>query len=320
MDPEIQRAIKTGRFTPVYLLYGEDDYSRDRAAEALARAMEQRSAGADTNVFDAAEAAVDDIASAVLTVPMFSGTRIVMVGRFDEMRTEDQARLVRLLLGGPKRSDCPVPPDTFVVILSGSKAAPRKEAQAGGENITVCEFRRAYERDARRFIFDHAREMGIKIDREAAELLYDLIGTDLRALAGEMDKLLLYVGPGRRAITEEDVRQAVGRGATRSVYDFCDAVADGDRARAASALKDLRVLSKASQLIQSVLAGHLRQLIEARDELDRGRSDEEVAQHITRTTGKPAFVARKIVAQARRLSQVRLARMVSRLARSDWEI
>src|SRR5258708_39421872 len=61
------------------------------------------------------------------------------------------------------------------------------------------------------WIGKRAAGLGVKITAEAAALLANFIGNQLRLLANELDKLAMYVGPGA-TITAEDVRQLAAQG------------------------------------------------------------------------------------------------------------
>jgi DNA polymerase-3 subunit delta len=320
---DLEQQIRQGRIAPVYILYGEDSYSRQQNAEELAEAISAARGGADLNVYDASESSLDDIVTGILTVPMFTSSRVVVVRRFEEIPTAQQGKIISLIAPGKASADLEMPEGTSVIFISGSTNLPRKAVAAAGGNVVAAEFRPAYAKDARSFVYSRARELGIEIKPDGVELLIEFAGADYGALTQEIDKLITYLGPdadsGRLRIDGDDVRIAVGRSPTQTVFEFCDAVIAGDCQGAMSALDDLLRTERHPLSILNTLATQLRRLMSARCELDRGSTYDEAARAISRATGRANWAARKAVQQAAGLNQRDIARMISRIARADLD-
>jgi len=320
LRPDVAATMKKGPTAPIYIMYGEDAYSRGRNVDELVERLTSMRGGADVNAFDAAESSVDDIASAVMTAPMFASARVVIVRRFEEMSADDQARLIRTLAVGKRPADLRVPDETHVVIVSSSKTVPRKEVSAAGPSVAAFEFRPAYARDARAFVFERAKELGVRIEPDAASLLLEMAGLDYAAISQELEKLITYLGPDGRKIGVDDIREAVGRSSSQTIFDFCDAVIDGNSAQAISALADLIRSEREVLSIQSTLATQLRRLMAARVLLDRGSTQDEAATTLSAGNPKMKWRESKAAAQASRLTQAQIAAMLSRIARADLDI
>lgn len=320
---DLEQAVKAGRIAPVYILYGEDSYSRQQNAEELAKAISTVRGGADVNVYDLSESSVDDIVTAILTVPMFASSRVVVVHRFDEIPVAQQGKIVSLIAPGGSRTDLKMPDDTSVIFVSNSTSLPRKAVSAAGRNVVAAEFRPAYVRDARSYVYSRGRELGIEIKPEAVELLLEFAGADYGSLTQEIDKLITFLGPQhgpeRICITADHVRAAVGRSPTQTIFQFCDAVIASDCSGALAALDDLLRTERHPLSILNTLATQLRRLMSARCELDRGSTYDEAARAISKPPGKANWAARKAVEQATRLTQRDIASMISRLARADLD-
>lgn len=320
MRPDVAQTIQKGKIAPIYILYGEDTYSRGRNADRLTEELASMRGGCDVNTFDASECSVDDIASAVMTAPMFASARLVVVRRFEEMTADDQARLIRALAPGKRSADLRVPDETHLVIISSSKTVPRKEVAAAGANVAAFEFRPAYARDARVFVFKRAGELGVRIDPDAASLLLELAGLDYAAVSQELEKLITYLGPKGERIGVDDIRAAVGRSSSQSIWDFCDAVIDGNSSQALGALADLIRSERQVLMIQSTLAARLRRVMAARVLLDGGNTQDQAAITLAGGNPKMKWKESKSVAQAARLTQTQIAEMFSRIARADIDI
>jgi len=319
---DLEQTIRRGKIAPVYILHGEDSYSRQQNAEELVEAISAARGGVDVNVYDASDSSVDDIVTGILTVPMFASSRVVVVRRFEVIPLAQQGSIISLIAPGKARTDLEMPDGTSVIFISGSTSLPWKAISQAGGNVVVAEFRPAYARDARSFVYSRARELGIEIRPDGVELLIESAGADYGALTQEIDKLITYLGPHpgseRVRIDTDHIRAAVGRSPTRTVFEFCDAVIAGDCQGAMSALDDLLRTERHPLSILNTLATQLRRLMSARCELDRGSSHDEAARAISKSS-RASWAARKATEQATRLNQRDIARMLSHIARADLD-
>ena len=62
----------------------------------------------------------------------------------------------------------------------------------------------------------------LRLEAEAARLLVELVGPEVGLLAGEVDKLAVYVHP-RKSIGRDDVARLVGAGRVEKIYTILDA-------------------------------------------------------------------------------------------------
>ncbi len=76
-----------------------------------------------------------------------------------------------------------------------------------------------------------ARTLGHKIDREAAELLLELVGANLLELKNQLEKLSVVVGPGK-TIGRDQVDFLVGNSRARNVWELVDAIGRRDAKQA----------------------------------------------------------------------------------------
>ncbi len=85
--------------------------------------------------------------------------------------------------------------------------------------------------------------IGPKIERPAAELLVERLGTGLARLESELEKLAAYVGP-ERAIRRDDVVELVGRGRQEQAWALQKAIVSGSPAAAVAKLRELLEISQ----------------------------------------------------------------------------
>ena len=139
-----------------------------------------------------------------------------------------------------------------------------------------------------------AEQRGIAIEPDAAERLSELLGADLWALSGELDKLGHYAAG--RAVSAADVDLLSPAAREADVFAIVDDAVEG---RTGPALLRLRRLLEGGAehpaRIQALIARQLRNLVRAAELLDQGADREAVGQATGVTHPYPL---RKLVGQA----------------------
>ncbi len=238
----------------LYVLHGEDAFSRDEALRGLKDRMRALPAGehnlTELTGPDATLAALRQNADAL---PFLADRRMVVVhgllGRLqgqggprrpgrarrapakaEQTGTGDGGELQALLAYLPT-----IPQETSVVLVEGAGVQTKDVAEAvpRGRGL-VREFRRVW--DVAGWIRTRARTQGVDIDESAVRQLALLGGDDLRRLDNELQKLAAYVAGGR--VTRAEVQELVV-GRDTAIWALLDALAERRRDGALDALRRL---------------------------------------------------------------------------------
>lgn len=171
-----------------------------------------------------------------------------------------------------------------------------------------------YERDYARWVFTEVRDLGARIDEQAATYLVAAVGQDLRALAGAADQLVANLEPGAD-ISASLVQQYFGGRADVRGYEIADATIDGRIDVALEQARWAETAKVAPVLITSALATGLRSLAKLSSAPD-GLRDNELAAHI----GAPPFKIRSMRQQLRSWDAKGLAAAISAVAQADLDV
>jgi DNA polymerase-3 subunit delta len=106
-----------------------------------------------------------------------------------------------------------------------------------------------------------------------------MVGTDLKALAGEVEKAALYVGD-RKNISLEDVEVLAGDLKAQNVFQLGEAVGRRDSGEAIRILNKLTTVRGKELFILNMLARHFRRLAMAMELLDAGLDRAEVGKQM----------------------------------------
>lgn len=234
----------------LYVLYGEDMFSRDEALRNLKERMRALPAG-EHNLTELAgpEATLVALRQTADALPFLADRRMVVVhgligrlqghssgqrrpgrGRRPARPESASGELQSLIDYLPN-----VPQATSIVFVEGASVQVRDIADAipRGRGL-VREFPRI--RDVAGWIRARARLVGVDVDESAVRELSVLGGDDLRRLDNELHKLAAYAAGA--AVTRAEVRELVV-GRDLAIWGLLDALAERRRGRALEALRRL---------------------------------------------------------------------------------
>ena len=179
----LKASLETGRFDPVYLFHGTDDFLKEEKVRALiARATEPGTRDFNLEILRGGECDVAVLSAALEALPMLAERRVVVLHDPMALKKEARARLQRHLDHPP--SDLLL----LMVVPAGTKpdAATLKVS-------TGVDFKALGDADLQKWIAYQAdTACGTKIEPAAGALLAEYGGNDLALLAGELQKLSAY--------------------------------------------------------------------------------------------------------------------------------
>ncbi|HEU5334457.1 MAG TPA: DNA polymerase III subunit delta, partial [Terriglobales bacterium] len=187
-----------------------------------------------------------------------------------------------------------------------------------GEFCSIVELARVEENEAVRWLNEQAAQQGAKIDADAAREMVDALGGDMMMIAGELEKLLLYVGEKRR-ITLGDVETMVLAAKQRSLYELTDAISARDRVRALQVLDAILSTGEGEE----AAIGHLYMLAKTFRQMlvivERNVRDTRMLwAALWQGFRVPPFAAEDVIRQARRYKSKReLTRAIRLVGRAD---
>jgi len=162
------------------------------------------------------------------------------------------------------------------------------------------------------WIAKRAKSIGVAIQPEAVTMLANFIGSQLRLLANELDKLATYVGESA-VITAEDVRKLSAQVQEARIFDLTDALAQRNRTQALNILHDLLADGEAPLKLISTITSQVRSLLLVKELAQKGMR----AAQICSTLGMVPFVAEKALRQVGKFSTSQLEASYRQLLETD---
>ena len=318
-----------------YFLYGDEPYFAD---EFLADLKDSLAGEQFVETFDLAESGWPAVLDAARTVPfLFSPWRIVIArlpepdergGRGEgneetkrgRLLTEADKKAVRAFAADP-------PPRTILIVVFPGTVKTGAAVVRFFESLppSSCgrrEGKRLKDERLEAWIVEKAAATGKRLAGPAAARLAAAVGSDLRRLSTELEKLAVAAGE-RREIEAADVDRLTAWTRDFENYELTNGLEEGDLAKALRVLSTVLQEGTRPEQVLGQLVRYFHNLLWAKACLrDKTRSPREifavVAPNIKETMG--AFYSRKSGAffgLVERLSTADLKRILDDLARVD---
>lgn len=322
--------VKGRKLRPAYVFVGDEAFFRRQCREAVLQSL----VPADLREFalyefDLGETQLGEILDRARTPSLMSPYQVFFIrgvkNLYGRGSHEADFEAIEAYVKNPN-------PDALLVFVADHISIPadvrrmeltdkeryEKIRDTLGEYCGIVELARVEENEAVRWLSEQAAQQDAKIEADAAREMVDALGGDMTMLAGELEKLLLYVGEKKR-ITLGDVETMVLAAKQRSLYELTDAISAHDRVRALGVLD--AILSSGDG--EEAAIGHLYMLSKTFRQMlvimERNVRDTRMLwAALWQGFRVPPFAAEDLIRQARRYKSKReLTRAIRLVARAD---
>lgn len=305
---DLHRALKQGEVKPLYLLFGEESYLRDLAARAIADACLK---GASLREFNEASFSLmnTDVQQAIAAaeqLPMMSPRRVVEIRDFSKLREMDEEALLRYLMRPVESS--------VVIFIADDLDKRRKLSKTLLDVCAAVEFAPLSDSELADWAKRRLKELKVQTDERTLHQIVALVGSDVRTLSNELDKLAT-AALGSGLITMEMVDALVGRSRELSNFELADHLIARNRKRALQTLQRLLDDGAEPVMLIGLIASNYHRLALAKDLMSRGAPNNEVYRQVGIFGRREEFLA-----TARRSDAHVLARSIERIAAADLAI
>lgn len=244
---ELKRTLAEGKYSPIYLFTGDDEFLKTRATEMLCAGIPYP----EFNVVAAERPSSVELADLLGVFPVMSDRRAVKVNVLDE------ATALSAYLQSPD------PSCTLIIrSLGGTSGRGGKKRDDGlallTEKAEVVDCSPMEEKYIFSWIAAEARKYGVTVEAEAARLLCVYCRNYMSAVSVEFVKLASYRWGG--TVTAEDVKKLVSPSEDYAVWQLSNAVASGNASQAYRILRSLDEGATAPEVLFSLLYKHFRKL------------------------------------------------------------
>ncbi len=305
---EVMRALKAGRFMPVYILMGEEAYYIDKIVDFIAQnaIREEERDFNQTFVFgsDVSAAQVADMAK---RYPMMAERQVVIVKEAQNIRNWDR---LETYFENPQ-------PTTILVlaykngVIDGRKKILPKAQKAG----VVFESKKKRDYELPGFIEGYLKMNQCTIDNKSAQMIADHIGADLSRLTSELDKVILSLPENERRITPDVVEQQIGVSKDFNGFELRNAIVNRDVFKANNIVKyfDKNPKTGNAFMLVPMLFSYFQNLMLAYYAPGKG-NENEIARWLDLRAG---WAAKEYIIGMRNYSGVKVMQIIGKIREID---
>lgn len=228
---DIVNDVRSGKFAPIYLLMGDEDYYIDQVSQYIfEKALKPEERDFNYDLLYGPETRANDIISIARQFPMMADRRVVMVREFQNLQDKDA---LAAYVKNPS-------PTTILILchkhgkLDGRRTLGTEIKKNGG---VVYESKRLYDRELPSFVDKYVQRKGKTIEAAAIQMLCDHVGSDLSRLAAEIDKLLMALPQGESRVGAKLVEELTGVSKDYNSFELQNALGVRDVYRANQIVK-----------------------------------------------------------------------------------
>ena len=264
----ICKEIAERKFSPIYVLMGEEPFFIDQITDLLIEnVLAEEERDFNQSIFYGADADAVSVINAARRFPMMSEYQLIVVKEAQLMR---DIELLNAYAKHPLSS-------TVLVINYKYKTLDRRKSLAAAveKNGILFESKKIPDYKMPGFITGLLQQRSLAIDAKAAQMLSDFLGNDLNRLSKELDKLAIVMAQmGSKRITPELVERNIGISKEYNNFELIKALATKDvlKANRIAQYFEKNPKTKPLQMTLAVLFNYFSNLLIAYYSKDRSEA------------------------------------------------
>lgn len=313
----IINSIQRGVFSPIYLLFGDEDYLQEKAITALRESLlSPEMADFNYEELDGEKCLPAQVAEAANALPVFAERRFVLVknptflqsGKKEDT-TESSGHNDKALLdycADPLLSTC------LVFWVKGNIDKRRKLVKAIEKSGQLLEFKSLKGNELRKWLREEVEIQGLKIEPQALDFIESNSTNNLRHLKQELEKLSLYCQDSR-LITLVAAEKLLTKTSEANIFALVDCFGEKKSEKALVEMTYLLDQGEPPVRLLFMIARQYRLIIQAKELARKGYSEKQISSEIK----THPFVTSKLLRQGRNYQFAELEKILSQILECD---
>ena len=218
---KIIKNIDNNIISPVYLLYGEEEYFIDLICDKLiGKIIDKSEKEFDLNIFYGKDSTIEMIIESLKKYPMISDKNVVVLKEAQILKSKLQ-KLNQFI----KRN---IINTILIICYKEKKIDKRTEFYKLVEKAGIIfESKKLYENQIVDWIKNRVYELGLKIDYDSIKILYSFLGDNLNKIDNELKKLVITIKPND-LITRNIINEKIGFNKDYNFFELQKALGNRD--------------------------------------------------------------------------------------------
>lgn len=320
----LMNSLDRGLVSPVYLLYGEETYLKEKAVAKFKEVLLPQAADFNLDILDGETTELAAVVALAENLPFMAERRLVIVkgapwfaskGKSgdqtaEEGKTGGKEEVLLQYLSNPALTTC-------LIFIAGDAVDRRKKLfkaiTAAGAAI---DFKALKTSDMVTWVNQRLKAASKQIEPAAARALVEANGKlGLLNLQQEVEKLLCYLGE-RSLVELSDVQQVAVNNIEQNIFNVVDAVVAGQTTKALNGIRELLALKEQPPKILALLARQFRIALQVSVLAKTGYAEREIASQL----GLHDFAVKKALQQSRHSGTTKIRWALEQLAQLDADM
>lgn len=286
--------IEARQLKPFYFFYGEEDFLLNKNYNFLLnQLLDETGREFNFHVFDSQNFTAESFLDSYNMYPMMSPYRVIVLKDLESL-SDSEFSGISDIFKNPN-------PSTITVFVSTQIDKKKKMFLALSKASYNLEFKKPFENQISYWIKYMCKERDIEITDPACDILHFKIGSNLRSIDKEIQKLIDYVGTKNR-IDDSDVELVVTDQVRSTLFQYIDQWAERDLQKQLKIIEMLDQSGESEFGFLSLLTRHFRILHVLKTHIEEKRPKDD----FLRETRTPPFFYDKYNKQARAWSRDQL--------------
>ncbi|NLG03986.1 MAG: DNA polymerase III subunit delta [Clostridia bacterium] len=298
--------IKNQTYSPVYLLFGEEDYLRRQYRDKLRKALSAEGDTMNYTYFEGNNLNTKAVIDLAETMPFMAEYRLIIIENSGLFKTSDDT-----LADYMKQI-----PDTTKFVFVEKEIDKRgrlyKAIAAAGR---VVEMVHQEDETLKRWIAKTLDQDGKRIQEHTLDYFLQKTGSDMSNIATELEKLICYMGD-EEIVSRDDVDAICTNVITNQIFDMIDCMAEQKQKQALDYYKDLLALKEPPMRILYLIARQFNLLLQVKELKAAGHGNDTISQK----TGIRKYFLGKYMAQSAKFKRRMLKEALTQCVMAEEQV
>ena len=266
----IEQDIKDRQFHNIYLLFGDEEYLKDKYANMLIESVVDSKTSMNYNAYTDNSIDSGEVFSTAVTLPFLADYRVIYIKDSGWFKSPNDDFLNYI----------DEPSDSTILIFKEANVDKRSRAyKAVGKTGCIVECAKPDDNSIRSWIGGKLKAEKKSMEKEAFVEFVSRCGSSMENMDNEFEKLICYVGD-KDTITVRDVEAVCIKGLQSKVFDMINAIAEKNPARVLDMYHDLLASKEPPLKILILIQRQFRRSIKIKDLREEGYSNERIAKDL----------------------------------------
>lgn len=296
---------------PVYFLAGEDTFLLEDSIKRIEKKINVDDLNRE--IFQATESSGSDILNSVETLPFLTDKRLVILKSANKLKNDD-FKIITKIIENPVDTTC------FIIVFpdkiknSTSKRKDLISLCEQSDNCYCVDCKKPYEKDVKIFIQEEFNNRGKTIEPDVVQQIINDAGLDLQNVSSEIEKISLYLGNDKKAVTVEDFVKISGFTKEINVFMLTNSIEEKNLNYSLFIIEQMLKAGESAIGILSTISGTIRKMLTAKSLMEEKNYTSQDALNYIRVY---SYFQYKYAANLSKYSLTHLKRSLKEILKTD---